>query len=437
MRHIRRGVYQMRSFCASSKKYLAHKVWGPRTISIHGGESTDPLTNASVPPIHMSTTFGVTRPLAFSVYDQEQSADAETFVYTRLGNPTIRQLEQKVALLEGAASDACLCFASGMSACTALLIGRLSAGDHLVMSDIAYAGTAELVRTTLPRLGVRVTLVDTSDSAALRDALLPETRMLWIESPCNPIVRLTDLEVTVSLARAVCNKVEIVVDSTFATPVATQPIIDYKVDWVVHSLTKYIGGHGDALGGAVIGSNPCSVRELSLEAYVHYGGTMSPFNAWLIMRGLSTLHLRMQAHESNAVAVAEFLEGHAAVERVVYPGLASHPQHELAKRQMRNFSGMINFQVRGGLVGGEQLATIMMERLAVVKYAVSLGHHRSLCFFMPTDALMASSFSADTRSEKNYRSFAGDGMFRLSVGLEDSRDVIADVAECLSAVSSF
>jgi len=383
----------------------------------------------------MSTTFGVDRPIPFSAHDEAMDA-GEDFIYTRWGNPTVQQLEQKVALLEGVSSDNCRCFASGMAAVTALVMGRLSAGDHLVMSDIAYAGTAELARTTLPRLGLQVSLVNTSDLAALGEALHPETRMVWLESPCNPIIRLTDLSAAVSLARERCKRVEVVVDSTFATPVATQPIVEYGVDWVVHSLTKYMGGHGDALGGAVVGQKASAVRELTVEASIHYGATPSPFNAWLIARGLSTLQLRMKAHEEGAMAVAKFLESHPAVERVVYPGLQSHPQHDLAKQQMRNFSGMINFRVKGGLAAGERLADLMMERLSVVKYAVSLGHHRSLCFFMPTNALMRSSFTLAGGSIglESYREFAGDGMFRLSVGLEDPVDIVKDLELCLAVL---
>lgn len=423
----------------SSAKFAsssAANVWGARTVAIHGAEKVDAATRASVPPIHMSTTFGVDKPVSFSAHDQDTDS-GDNFIYTRWGNPTIQQLEQKIALLEGVSSNSCLCFASGMAAITALLVGRLSAGDHLVMSDIAYAGTAELARKTLPRLGIHVTLVNTSDLVAFGKALRPETKMIWIESPCNPIMRLTDLSETVSLARARCNKVEIAVDSTLATPAATQPLVDNGADWVVHSLTKYIGGHGDALGGAVIGREPSAVRALCVEASVHYGATLSPFNAWLIARGLCTLGLRMKAHEEGAMMVASFLEKHAAVERVMYPGLHSHPQHDLAKRQMRNFSGMINFRVKGGLPAGERLAAIMMQRLSVVKYAVSLGHHRSLCFFMPTDALVASSFTlaGDSAGLVSYRDFAGDGMFRLSVGLEDPVDIAKDLESCLDDLS--
>jgi methionine-gamma-lyase len=212
-----------------------------------------------------------------------------------------------------------------------------------------------------------------------------------------------------------------VVDSTFATPMATRPL-ELGADWVVHSLTKYIGGHGDALGGAVLG-RAASVRELSLESGVHFGATISPFNAWLIMRGAATLPLRMRAHADGAMRIAEFLEAHPAIERVIYPGLPSHPQHDLACRQMDTFSGMIAFQV----ADGPATAARMAKELQVIHYAVSLGHHRSLIYWIGTNEIMASSFHLSAEQLASYRAFAGDGVFRLSVGLEDPDDLCLDL----------
>ena len=291
------------------------------------------------------------------------------------------------------------------------------------MSDTNYAGTAELSRDTLPRLGIDVTPVDTSRPEAVAAAMRRETKLVWIETPANPILRLAEIAVIAEIAHD--EGAELAVDSTFATPIATRPAA-LGADYVVHSLTKYIGGHGDAVGGAVLGRADAIAR-LTTEATVHHGGVLSPFNAWLIMRGAATLPLRMEAHEAGALAVARHLEDHPGVRRVVYPGLPSHPQHDLAARQMDNFSGMLAFQVDdGGLV-----ADRMRKGLEVFHYAVSLGHHRSLVYWMPTDALIASSYRLSGGQLESYREFAGDGIFRVSVGLEDPQDLIDDLDRVL------
>ena len=397
-----------------------HKAWRPRTTAIHAGEGVDPVTRASSPNLVMSATFAPTEVAGFSALNR---AGYEGYVYARLSNPTVRQLEDKLAALEGA--EAALGFASGMAATHALMAGRLSAGDHLVISDSNYVGTAELVRNSLPRWGIDVTPVDTSDADAVAAAIGPQTRMLWIETPANPIMRLSDIAALAELAHGRGVR-DVVVDSTFATPIATRPL-ELGADFVVHSLTKYIGGHGDAMGGAVLGRQ-ADLDALNLEATVHYGGVLSPFNAWLILRGAATLPIRMKAHAETALAVAEFLETHAHVERIFYPGLASHPQHDLAARQMRNFSGMVSFRVRED---GPSLAQRMIERLEVVHYAVSLGHHRSLITWIDTAALMRSTFRLAPEAERRYRAFAGDGIFRFSVGLEDPEDICADLDRVL------
>ena len=389
-----------------------------RTTAVHGGERRDAQTGASSPNIVMSTTFAQEEPLGFSINAFEGE---KPFIYTRWGNPTVRQLEEKLALLEEA--DACLAFASGMAATAAVFLTVLSSGDHLVISNVNYAGTAELVRQTLPRMNIDVTSVDTSDPGAVADAIRPQTRLVWVETPANPILRLTDIDSISKIAHDAGAK--LAVDSTFATPVATRPIT-LGADYVVHSLTKYIGGHGDALGGAVIASHD-DIARLEQEATVHLGGVISPFNAWLIMRGAATLPLRMRAHAEGAMAIAGWLESHAEVERVLYPGLPSHPQHELAVRQMDNFAGMISFRVRGG----RDVARAMARDLSVIHYAVSLGHHRSLIYWIETDALIASSFGLEGEERDKYRADAGDGIFRLSVGLEDAQDLIDDLGTVL------
>ena len=392
------------------------KTTGINTRAVHGGETTDPTTGASAPNLAMSTTFAVDEPAGFSIHAFDTDG-ARPYIYTRWGNPTVDMLEGKLAALEGA--DDCVAFASGMAATSALLLTVLKAGDHLVISDVNYAGTAELARTTLPKHGVAATPVDTSRIDDVAAAIRPETRLIWIETPANPILRLTDITAVAEIAKR--HGALLAVDSTFATPIATRPL-ELGADFVVHSLTKYIGGHGDALGGAVLGSVE-QLAPIRSHALVHFGGCISPFNAWLIARGAATLPLRMAAHETGAKRVAAFLEEHRAVKQVNYPGLPSHPQHELATRQMANYSGMLSFQA----AGGEALARRMAQQLEIVHFAVSLGHHRSLIYWIETDPMMESTFKLTGQQLAGYRDFAGDGVFRLSVGLEDAEDICGDL----------
>ena len=391
---------------------------GLQTLAIHAGEGPDPGTGASAPNLVMSTTFVIDTSISFSANDLEEDAP---FVYTRWGNPTVAQLEKKLSALEGA--EAGVVFASGMAAITGLFLHTLRCGDHLIMSDVAYAGAAELTNDLLPQLGVEVTKVNLSDHDAVRAAFRPGTRLVYAETPANPILRLVDVEVLSELAHAAGAR--LAVDSTFATPIAMRPL-ELGADYVIHSLTKYLGGHGDAVGGALLGSAD-DVSSIRHGVGIHVGGVLSPFNAWLIMRGVATLPIRMRAHADGALAVAKYLEKHPKVARVVYPGLESHPQHELAKRQMRNFSGMIQFQTLDGSQDARELST----RLEVIHYAVSLGHHRSLVVYLPTDDLLRSSLQMTAEQEASYRAYAGDGLFRLSVGLEDPEDLIADLEQAL------
>jgi canavanine-gamma-lyase len=391
---------------------------GIRTQAIHGGEEKRKRSTSSAPDLVMSSTFHVDREVSFSANKVE--ADAP-YVYTRWANPTTDQLEEKLAVLEKA--EATIAFSSGMAATTGVLLGHLSSGDHIVMSETNYPGTAEVARHTLPRFGIGLTPVDTCDPANVKKALRKETRMVWIETPSNPLLNIADIEAISEIAHA--HGALLVVDSTFATPIATRPI-ELGADLVVHSLTKYIGGHGDAMGGAVSGSAEL-LAPLRSEALSHFGGVISPFNAWLIMRGMATLPLRMREHAANAMAVAKFLDRDPRVEKVIYPGLASHPQHALAARQMDNFAGMVAFRV----ADGRAVAKRMMSELEVIHYAVSLGHHRSLIWLLSTDDLAESSFGLTGKALAKYRYVAGEGLFRFSVGLEDPDDLIADLDRVL------
>ena len=394
-------------------------IRGIRTRAVHAGEAPDASTGASAPNIVMSSTFVVDEPHGFSAVGRDPDSP---YVYSRWGNPSVRQLEEKLASLEEA--ERCICFASGMAATTALLFSLLEPGDQLVISDTNYPGTAELARTSLPRLGVEVVPVDSSQLTEVEAAVSTKTRLVWIETPANPILRLSDISAIADIAHRA--GAELAVDSTFASPIATRPLT-LGADYVVHSLTKYIGGHGDAMGGAVLGTTK-AMEPVESEGLIHLGGTISPFNAWLIQRGLATLPIRMEAHEKNAMAVAAFLEQHSGVDAVLYPGLPSHPQHELAQTQMENFSGMVSIRIEKG----EIMAAKMAKELKVFHYAVSLGHHRSLVYWIGTDELVRSSYQIEGSQLESYRKMAGDGVFRMSIGLEDPEDLCADLDQVLS-----
>lgn len=397
-----------------------NRGWQTETAAVHAGEFVDPATRASAPNLVMSVTFAPEKLTGFSARDEQ---NYEGFVYGRVSSPTVAQLEEKLAALEGA--EAALCFASGVAAAHALILGRLSQGDHLIVPDANYVGIAELARDTLPRFGIEVSFIDVARPEEVEAAIRPNTRMLWLETPANPTMKLCDIALLASMAHGKGVR-DVAVDSTYATPIATRPV-ELGADFVVHSLTKYICGHGDAMGGAVIGRK-AELEALNLEASVHFGGVLSPFNAWLILRGAATLPIRMKAHEETALKVARFLESHPEVTRVFYPGLASHPQHELAKRQMKNFSGMMTFQTRRK---GPEIAARMVKELDIIHYAVSLGHHRSLIYWIGTDDIQASTFRHDGPQLARYREFTGDGVFRLSAGIENAVDLISDLSRVL------
>ena len=391
---------------------------GFMTRAVHSGESPDTVTGASAPNIVMSSTFVIDEPVSFSAQDIPDDAP---YVYSRWDNPTVTVLQDKLAALEEA--ESCRCFASGMAATSALLLSALSQGDRLVMSDSNYPGTAELARKMLTRLGVEVVLADLSDLESASQAITSGVRLVWVETPANPILRLTDIRAVAELAHSV--GAELAVDSTFATPVATRPL-DLGADYVVHSLTKYCCGHGDAMGGAVLGQRD-RLKNVGSDGQIYLGGIISPFNAWLINRGLATLSMRMQVHQTNAMRVAKFLEGHRNVKKVLYPGLPSHPQFDLARLQMDNYSGMVSVQIDNA----PNLVNRMMSDLKIFHYAVSLGHHRSLIYWLGTDDLMESTYALQGRALNAYREFAGDGVFRISVGLEDPEDLCDDLAQIL------
>jgi cystathionine beta-lyase/cystathionine gamma-synthase len=390
------------------------------TLAVHAGEFIDPSTRSSSPNLVMSATFAPTSVASFSALELD---GYQGHVYGRVSSPTVEQLELKLAALDRA--ESCRVFASGIAAAHALIMARLSSGDHLIFPEVTYVGTAELARNTLPRFGVKVSYVDMADLQAVEDAIRPNTKMIWLETPANPTMKLCDIEAIATLAHAKDVR-DVAVDATFSSPIGTRPI-ELGCDFVVHSLTKYINGHGDAMGGAVLGRKD-DIEKMSMEATVHYGGNLSPFNAWLILRGAATLPMRMAAHEKSAFEVARYLEAHPAVKRVFYPGLESHPQHDIAKKQMKNFSGMLSFQTHEA---GADIAARMIADLQTIHYAVSLGHHRSLICWIDSQQILGTTYGFEGEALNRWSDYVGEGTFRMSVGIEAGEDLCADLDRVL------
>jgi len=393
------------------------------TLAIHAGEGADPSTGALRLPLYMSTTFKLPR-FGIKLFDALMLDSARPpYAYTRWGNPTLRALEERLCALEGA--EAAVVTASGMAAVSALVLTFLSSGDHLIASEVCYAGSVELFGLHLPRFGIEVSLVDTSDLEAVQAALRPNTRMIYAETPANPILRIADIRALAGIAEEA--GALLAVDSTWAGPALQKPL-SLGADLVVHSLTKFLNGHGDALGGVVLGAEE-HIQRIRKEMLIHLGGALSPFNAWLIARGLVTLPMRMERHCASATLVARFLEAHPKVSRVFYPGLESHPHHELAARQMSDFGGMLTFQLKGGLGAAITLA----EKIRLFAYATSLGHAHSLLFYYPTDLYIdVMPFYTDDH-KRSIREWTGEGLIRASIGLEDPEDLMRDLDQALRA----
>lgn len=392
-----------------------------RTKAVHAGESIDPTTKASAPNIAMSNSFVMSETSGFSI---DAFGEDKPYVYSRWDNPTVRMLEDKLAALENA--EACSCFASGMAATSAILNTTLKQGDHLVAIDVHYGGTAELIRFLMDSTGVETTLVDPTDLGMVKAAVQPgRTKLLWFETPSNPLLAITDISSVAELAHQA--GAQLAIDSTLATPIATRPV-EFGADFVIHSLSKYIGGHGDALGGAVLCTH-ANMKAIRDQERAHVGGVLSPFNAWLIARGLATLPLRMPAHTASALKIAQFLESHPRVTRVLYPGLETNPGHDLAKLQMKEcWGGLLSFSV----TDGRALAQQVPKHVDIIHYAVSLGSHRSLIYWMETEEMLRSSFVLPPSLEQKYRDTTGDGIFRFAIGLEDPDDLCDELSRCLA-----
>lgn len=376
------------------------------TKAIHAGQEPDPSTGAVTVPIYQTST-----------YVQDALGEHKGYEYARTKNPTRSALESCIAALEGGTHG--VCFASGMAAITTLAM-LLTAGDHTIVSDNTYGGTFRVFDKVMSRLGLEFSYVDTSDPELVRAAMRPSTKMIFIETPTNPVMRLTDIAAMAEIARE--QGVIVVVDNTFMSPYFQRPI-EHGADVVVHSTTKYLNGHSDGVGGAVV------VKDADLADRLYFlqnaaGAILSPMDSFLVLRGIKTLGVRMRQHDANGRRIASFLSEHPRVLSVLYPGLASHPQHELALRQMSGFGGMIAFET-----GSLDNARAVLEAVRLCSLAESLGGVETLICH-PASMTHASVPVADRE-----RLGISDGLVRISVGIEDVDDLVDDIDQALSAIA--
>ncbi|MCB9471151.1 MAG: cystathionine gamma-synthase [Cyanobacteriota/Melainabacteria group bacterium] len=378
------------------------------TRAIHAGQDPDPTTGAVITPIYQTST-----------YVQEEIGKHKGYEYSRTGNPTRTALEECLASIEYASYG--LAFASGLAA-EQNVLHLLSSGDHVIVGEDVYGGTYRLFERVLTRYGLTFSWVDATDLSNIKNAIQKNTKMIWLETPTNPLLQLVDIEAIANLARE--HKLITVVDNTFASPYLQNPI-KLGADIVVHSCTKYLGGHSDVVGGATITDN----KELYENMKFHQnsvGGVPGPMDSWLVLRGIKTLAVRMKAHEENAHKVAEYLSKHDAVERVIYPGLKDHPHHELAKKQMRGFGGMVSFVIKGGL----ENANKVMSTFKLFALAESLGGVESLACHPVS--MTHGAIPKEIREERGIV----DGLIRLSVGIEDIEDLLEDLEVALAKVNA-
>ena len=379
---------------------------GFSTISIHGKIPRTRAFKALVDPIVQNTTF-----LLDDVGDIEGILSGEGFIYTRVGNPTQAALEERIALLEG--GEAALAFASGMAAIASTLMTLLEKGDHIISDEEIYGCSHDLF-TGLSRMGIDTSFIDLSNLSELEDEIRDDTKLIFFETPANPTMKLIDIGSICKIAKE--HGIPVMVDNTFATPCIQRPL-EHGADIVIHSATKYLCGHGDAMGGVIVGDAGL-VNRVRSTALKDFGGCISPFNAWLILRGLKTLSIRMRAHDKNAKEVAGFLEGERWVESVLYPGLPSHPQYEIARRQMSCGGGMLAFYMKEGVDVGR-----FLSRLKLCSLAVSLG---------TAETLVEQPYSMTHHDYPDKERLGiNERLIRVSVGLEDVEDIIADLKEAV------
>ncbi len=373
------------------------------TLAIHAGERPDIAYGAVAVPIYQTSTF------AFADVGKTKGYD-----YSRTSNPTRKVLEDTIARLEG--GKAGFAFATGMAAETTI-IHLLKAGDHIISGDDIYGGTYRLFQSVMQDFGLEFTFLRLNDKKKITDAIQPNTRMLWLETPSNPLLNITDLEMAVDIARK--HNLMTVIDNTFATPYLLRPI-EYGIDLVVHSTTKYLNGHCDVVGGAVVTATEELTQRVGFLLNA-MGTCAAPFDCWLVLRGIETLAVRMKQHEVNASAVANYLAQHPSVDRVYYPGLKSHPGHAIAKRQMKGFGGMVSFELRGGL----EATNRFLRSIKLFSLAESLGGTTSLAEHPAT--MSHASMSREYREQIGIK----DNLIRLSVGLENIEDLIEDLEQAL------
>ncbi|MCG3172191.1 MAG: Cystathionine beta-lyase [Myxococcota bacterium] len=377
------------------------------TLAIHAGQKPDPVTGAIMTPVYLTST-----------YVQDGPGEHKGYEYSRTHNLTRFALEDNIAALEGGKYG--FAFASGLAAMTTLL-HTLRSGDHVICCDDVYGGTYRLFDKVLTHMGLQFTFADLANPAALEQHIRPNTRMLWLESPTNPLLKVLDIEALAS--RAAARGLLTVVDNTFMSPYWQNPL-DLGADVVVHSTTKFINGHSDVVGGVIVTSKDDLAQRLKFLQNA-IGAIPGPLDCFLVLRGVKTLPVRMKQHEENAHAVAQFLEGHPQVSRVIYPGLPGHPQHELAKRQARGFGGMISFDLKGGL----ESARRFLKTVRIFACAESLGGVESL---IEHPAIMT-----HASIEKPKREALGitDGLIRVSVGIENADDLIDDLKAGFAAAA--
>lgn len=378
---------------------------GFSTKAIHAGVEPDPSYGSIMTPVHLTST-----------YVQQELGKNKGYEYSRVSNPTRTALEKNIAALEGGNEG--LAFGSGMAAISAVF-HLLQAGDHVVVSRNVYGGTYRIGKLVLNQYKLDFDFVDTTDISTIKSALRPSTKMVFIETPTNPTMEITDLAAVAKLCKA--RRLISVVDNTFATPYLQNPL-DFGIDIVMHSATKYLNGHSDMLGGLLV-LNDAKLIERLRFIQKSVGGIMSPFDAWLCLRGVKTLAVRMARHEMNAMEVATFLSKHRKVKKVNYPGLVSHPQHRLAKKQMRGFGGMISFDL-----GSLENAKKFLKRVRLCALAESLGGVETLISHPATMT------HASVPPEERNAIGVTDGLVRISVGIEDVEDIIADLKQALAAI---
>lgn len=380
-----------------------------RTKQIHAGVEPDPTTGSILTPIYQTTTY---------VQESVDRYLSKGYSYSRSGNPTVRALEKKITELEGGADSAC--FATGMAAIQAVLLTFLNAGDHAVVSDVAYGGTYRICTKIFSRFGVDFTFADTSKPDDVKRSFRANTRLVLTETPANPTLKLTDIAAISELTRS--RGIPHAVDNTFLTPYYQRPL-ELGADLSVHSTTKYLDGHNATVGGSIT-SRSTELAEKIRFVQNATGTILSPQVAWLTLQGVKTLSIRMDAQSENALAIAKFLESHPKVDRVCYPGLASHPQHDLARRQASGFGAMVWFEVKGGVASGKKI----MDALGLWSLAENLGSVESLVTHPVTMT------HADVDEAERKRVGITDGLVRLSVGLEDGEDLIEDLKQALEKV---